>query len=75
MVPKLWAITKKNRKINCDFRAILISMSASQSTQMTRLLDKKNRRRRVVDDVRTYFQTTTERFFIPMLTLETAKIN
>lgn len=32
-------------------------------------------RRRVVDDVRTYWQTTTERFFIPNLSLEAAKIN
>jgi len=31
--------------------------------------------RRVVDDVRTYFQTTTDRFFIPSLSLQEAKIN
>ena len=31
--------------------------------------------RRVVDDVRTYFQTTTTWLFIPSLSLSTAKIN
>jgi len=29
----------------------------------------------IVNDVRTYWKTTTERFFIPTLSLEGAKIN
>jgi len=68
------------QKLFCDFRnpyKIIAFAEPERSEGEATTLKKAEivNWRRVVDDVRTYWQTTTERFFIPSLSLNFAKIN
>jgi hypothetical protein len=64
--------------MTCPIKVIgnSISLDFSHNKFIFRVISHELcKHRRVIDDVRTYWQTTAERFFIPILSAETAKIN
>ena len=73
--PYFKTIFEKRDKVEKEISKVRTSKIEQNTREFAKTMAECPTLRRVVDDVRTYFQNTTDRFFIPSLSLETAKIN